>query len=124
MGKINWDDEFYSIYEDNNGKKCITLKGYYYCTDGGYDEDGEWNEDYCAREVTYLVEYELEDFINRFINGDEDWVESEEYDCRKEHSMDMMEDEALDIMKNNKSIHLHFSHLTMDVSCGDYVDCD
>lgn len=128
MTKTHWEDEFYEIHDSANGK-VINIMGYFYggC-DGGYDHNREWNKDWSARNVSYCIEFMLDDFINRFVNGDEDWTDCEEYWNRMEYMEDMTDEMAEEQMENmiieNNYIGLPFSHLSMDTPCGCYIDAD
>ena len=125
--KSHWDDEFYEIHDSANGK-VISLMGYYYtgANDGGFDDEGEWNVIWDARNVSYSVEFLLSDFINRFVNGDESWSECAEYYERKEYIEDltdeMAEQQMEEMIIENDYKALLLCELTMDTPCGCYLD--
>ena len=121
-----WDKDFYQITYYGN-EPYIQIDGYFYISDTGYDEDGNLNEKYCYRAVDYSgVEFPLQEFIDRFVNGNEDYSDTEEYINRKEYIEDCTEEMAIDYMAHfyngDPATPLLFSELNMDTPCGYYVD--
>ena len=121
-----WDTDFYQITYYGN-EPYVQIDGYFYISDSGYDKDGNLNKEYCYRAVAYSgVEFPLQEFIDRFVNGDEDYTDTDEYINRKEYIEDCTEEMAIDYMlhfyNGDPATPLLFSELNMDTPCGCYVD--
>ena len=122
-----WDCDFYQITEDDR-QKYIRIDGYFYDEgESGYDEDGNLNARYHYRAVDFSgVEFPLQMFIDKFVNGNESYLDTEEYDRRREWMEDCTEEKAIDYMlhfyNDNPPTPLQFSELSMETPCGCYVD--
>lgn len=120
----HWEDEYYRIDEDSfNNEKYIVLLGYFYDVgEPGYNENGNEDENYTSRDVSYVIEFPLQEFIDRFVNGNEDLVDSDEYLHRKEYIEDVTPEYAVNVMNESTAKPLSMRTLTINTPCGYYVD--
>lgn len=106
--------DFYSVYEEN-GKKYVNLCGW-------LDNDFGWR-------ITEVSAYRipLEEFIENFAKDEWDYVQENLYANAKQYGPDeISRTEALDICNHwwggtGPNARLHFSKLTMDTPCGNYI---
>ena len=110
--------EFFSIEPDGNGGKQIHVFGYCYCT-GDDDEEESWRN----VEYTFFIE-PLQDFIDR-LQKNEDYVDTSACDV-KQYIGDYSGEGIVNIINHYFDGHtanaeLHYSEITMDTPCGDYI---
>lgn len=124
-----WEKEYYRIDKVFDTRKMeyvktICLLGYFYDVgEPGYNNiTGKEDEFYTSRFVEYIVKFDLQDFIDRFVNGNEDFVETDEYDSRTEYITDLDNNTATTLMLDGNYIQLDFSELTIHTPCGCYVE--
>ena len=124
-----WDVDFYHI-EEYDGEKYLRVDCWFYDNgDGGYDDDGNWNDAYSSRcEEVSGVDFLLKEFIDRFVDGDEDYTDTDEFEYRKAYIGDYTEEQAIECMNTyfngNPPTPLPYSKLTLDTPCGCYVDAE
>lgn len=106
--------DFYSIELDHNGKKQVHVSGYVY----GDTDDEYWR----YVEVCFFIE-PLEEFI-KHVAEDSDYV----FKMMGEHKNyidDLTEKEVVETINNYfghpADYYLHYSEITIDTPCGDYV---
>ena len=115
-------NDFFEIYENENGEKVILFSGYIYTTgEPGTNENGEWDDTLTFRDVEYSsgMEFLLKDYL-----GKENLYE-EAYEVRgNDYIGDITEEDALIIANNwfgtNTEVK-KISEITMDTPCGYYV---
>ena len=109
--------EFYSIEPDGKGGKRIHVLGY--CYKGEDDGEGEW------RNVEYTGFIEpLQEFIEH-LNQDEDYVDNHASELTQ-YIGDHTDEGMVDIINHyfcgrTANADLHYSEITMETPCGDYV---
>lgn len=110
--------EFFSIEDDGHGGKQIHILGYCY-TEGEDNGDGPWRN----VEYTWFIE-PLQEFIEH-LKQDEDYVDNHASELTQ-YIGDHTDEEIVDIINHYFCGHtanavLHYSDITIDTPCGDYV---
>ena len=109
--------EFYSIEPDGQGGKQIHILGYTYASDNN-------TEDYWrVAEGSFMI-FPLQEFIDN-LKQDEDHVNNLWCDA-KQYEGDYTDEQVVDIINHYFNGHtanrrLHYSEITIDTPCGDYV---
>jgi len=110
--------EFFSIEDDGHGGKQIHILGYCY-TEGEDNGDGPWRN----VEYTFFIE-PLQEFIDH-LNAEENYVDNHASELTQ-YIGDYYDDGIVDIINhyfNGETANdvLHYSEITIDTPCGDYM---
>lgn len=109
--------EFFSIEDDGKGGKQIHILGYTYASDN--DTEDYWR----VAEGTFII-IPLQEFIDN-LKQNEDYV-SDLWCDAKQYEGDHTDEQVVDIINhyfNGETANdvLHYSEITIDTPCGDYM---